>query len=277
MFNKKSIKRYFRQIKAIAEKNIFLELRVKTELITRFLNPLVQLLVLIFIFGLIFNMNSSLNIGYWNANNYTLFLIIAFCIQFSKPVTQRYVYLFSMEKYWKTLSATLVAPVNKLTLLTGILLSEFILISIPIMFLFILALILYPINLLFFLLVLVVFFSIYLTLSSIGLIISAFGISNEKYVPIMYMCLLIIFIFSCANYPKEIFPEFIQFFIVLNPFYYLFDLLRLVWYLGIDFNVAIKLITYVHIIIVLLFTSLTPIISIKLFNSVFKKHGIAGY
>ena len=198
MLKKKVLKRYVRQIIAIVEKNFFLELRYKSYLITRFINPLIQLVVFIFIFGFIFNIRESNSIGYWNTKNYTLFLLVAFAIQFSRTVTQRYANLFMNEKFWKTLSATMVAPVNHFVLLFGILFSELLLISVPIIIIFIIALILFPISIFYIILMLVVFLSIYLILSSIGLLISAFSISNEKFVPYLLIMLRMVFLFSCT-------------------------------------------------------------------------------
>ncbi|MFX1383810.1 MAG: hypothetical protein ACFFBP_15350 [Promethearchaeota archaeon] len=131
-----TIKRYKRQILALIEKDLYLELRFKARVITHFLNPFIQLLVLIFVFGLIFSIRDGYSIGYWNSRNYTLFLLIAFSIQFSRSITEKYNQLFRREKYWKTLSAIMVAPVNRFNLLIGTIGSELVMISIPLIILF---------------------------------------------------------------------------------------------------------------------------------------------
>ena len=277
MLTRRALKRYIRQIYAITEKEILLLLRVKVNFFTSLINPVVQLLVLIFIFGLIFNIREGYNIGYWNSSNFILFLLIAFCIQFSKSIIGKYDNLFATEKYWKTLSANMIAPVHRFTLLTGILISDFIIHSIPLVILFIIAYILFPIPIFFLLLTLLVFFSIYLIFASIGLIIGVFRISNEKYVYYAKFLLQFVFLLSCTNYPKEIFPEFIQSIIILNPFYYIFELLRLTWYLGIDYEVAISYISFTHIIIILVLTIFSPFFSVYLFNRIYHKYGITGY
>jgi len=272
-----SVKRYIRQIFALTEKNIFLEMRFKAHLVSRFLNPIIQLFVLIFVFGLIFNIKEGYSIGYWNSKNYILFLLIAFSIQFSKSIINRYKVLFIREKYWKTLSATMVAPVNRFTLLFGTLVSEMLMNSIPLIIIFIIAYILYPISLFYLFLMLLIYFFIYLIFGALGLLIGVFAISHESLVPYLQIFFRILFLFSCINYPVQIFPELFQFFVYLNPFYYLFDLIRLVWYLGYDYEAAIRLITPTHIISTLLLTILLPIFSIFLFNKVYKKYGITGY
>jgi len=277
MFKKKSVKRSLRQIIAIVEKEVFLALRVKATFFFRFLNPMIQLILFIFIFGIIFNIKSGYSIGYWNGSNFVLFLLLAYIVQFSKAINVKYRNSFVNEKYWKTLSAIMVAPVNRFTLLIGILVSQLILISVPLIFLFILALILYPISILFILLVFLIFISIFLTFAGIGLIIGVFGISYEELEPYANLILRFLFLFSCANYPKELFPPIIQSFIVINPFYYMFDLLRLTWYMGINYEEAISHITVIHIVMVLLLTILIPIIALVLFERIYKKYGITGY
>jgi len=277
MLRIKSIKRYIRQILAFIERDIYLSLRIKSNFFSRFISPIVQLFIFIFIFGAIFNVKKGHAIGYWSESNYTLFLIVAFCIQFSKPLTLKYKQLFINEKYWKTLSAIMVAPVNRFTLLLGILISELIVISIPFLILLALALILYPIPLFNILLILIIFFSIFLIFSAFGLMLGAFAISNEEYVVYLDIFFKFLFMFSCINYPKEIFPDIIQSIIILNPLYYIFDILRLTWYLGINYEEATIFISPLHIIMLVSLTILTPIISLYLFNRVYKKYGITGY
>lgn len=277
MLKRSSLKRYSRQFIAIMERNIYLELYTKSGFLFRYINPLFQLLILVFVFGLIFNIKEGFSLGYWNNKNYILFLLLAFCIQYSIPLTTRFNTILMREKFWKTLSAMMVAPVNRVILLFGILASELVLISVPFAILFIIALILFPISFIYLFLILIIFLSIFLIFASIGLFISAFGISHEEYVQYFSIILRIAILFSCNNYPKEVFPVIIQYFIQLDPLFYFFDLLRLTWYLGLDYEIAIKLITPIHIIVVITSTIVFPIFSIYLFNRVFKKYGITGY
>ena len=97
MIKKEAIKKSIRQIIAIIEKNIFLELRIKANFISRFLNPLIQLFLFLFIFGAFFNINRDYELGYWNGTNYMLFIFLAYCVQFSRSITIKYNQLFSQE------------------------------------------------------------------------------------------------------------------------------------------------------------------------------------
>lgn len=273
-----SIKRSIRQILAITEKEISLQLRVKANFFSRIFEPVLQLVIFFFLFGFIFTVGSSgSTIGYWNRNNFVLFLILAFCIQFSKSIISKYRITLMVEKYWKTLSAIMIAPVNRFTLLVGTLISELAVISIPLCVLLIIAWIFYPISFFYIFLSLIILFSIFITFSSIGLIIGVLGMSHEEYIPYLQIILRFAFLLSCTNYPKEIFPGIIQDIVLLNPFYYMFDLLRLTWYLGINYEVAISHITPLHIIITMSVSIISPIISLYLFDKIYKKYGITGY
>ena len=124
---------------------------------------------------------------------------------------------------------------------------------------------------------LLVFFSILLVFGAIGLLIGAFQISQEGSVSYLQIALRILFLFSCIKYPKELFPKVFQNLILLNPLYYLFDLLRLVWYLGIDYEQAVSIITPIHIVSTILLVILAPLISLYIFEKVYERYGITGY
>lgn len=276
MLHRGFLKRNMRQVYAIVEKDLYLQLRFKSQFLLNLLNPLIQLVVFFFIFGAIFNITGT-NIGYWNSSNYLIFLIIAMSIIYCQPIITKYTQIFMIEKYWKTLSAVIIAPVNRFSILIGILISQILISSIGVAFLFILGIILFPISLFQLIFFLVAFFCILLIFGSIGLILGAFAISNENFQNYYLLIIRFLFLMSCINYPKEIFPEFIQFFINLNPLYYLFDSLRLIWYGGFSPTIASLYISPIHIISFISITILSPIIAVLLFERIYKKHGIVGY
>lgn len=272
-----SFKKIIRQTLAIVEKELYLQFRYKSVVISQILNPLIQIFTLIFIFGIVFNIQTGFSLGYWNANNYVLFILIAFCVQIFRPITEKYFQLFVVEKYWKTLSATLIAPVNKFSLLLGQLISWVVINSVGFVVVFVIALILFPINIFYFLLFLLAFICIWISFASIGLLMGVFGISNENFGTSFSIILRLVFLFTCINYPKEVFPQIVQFFISINPLYYMIDLLRLIWYYGLNPTIAMTFITPIHIITFILSTILLPIVSIAIFEYVYKRYGIAGY
>jgi len=277
MLSPTSLKRSLKQTMALVERNIYLETRFKLVFLTHFLGPIVQILMPLIIFGVIFNINENYQFGYWTSQNYILFMLIAFCIQFLRQINDNFRLLLQREKYWKSLQALMVAPINRYVLLFGFLISEMILISIAFSAFFILAIILFPINIFYVILVLLLFLCSAIIFGSIGLITGILIITKEGWLGVFSLGLKILFWLSCFSYPLQIFPEFLQFFILFNPLYYIIDLVRLTWLMGIDPSLALTFLTPTHIIIMTLFTVFLPIISVYLFNKFYDRFGISGY
>ena len=277
MLTRKSVRRNITQTAAIIERNIYFEMRFKLNLFTSFLNPFVRILMPLIIFGAIFSISADFSFGYWIGENYLLFLLIAFCAQFLRRIVENFSQLFFREKFWKTLQALMVAPINRYVLLFGILISEMILLSIPFVVFLIIALIIFPISILNLLIVLLLFFCLAIFFGSLGLIIAVLVVTKEGIYRIFKIGLTFLYWLSCVSYPLHIFPEIIQNVILLNPLYYFIDLIRLIWLMGIDYNLAISFLSPLHIIVVSIFTILLPILSVVLFNIFYKKYGITGY
>jgi len=252
-------------------------MRFKIVLLTSFLDPFIRILMPVIVFGAIFSISGDYSFGYWSGQNYLLFLLIAFCIQFLRRIVENFRQLFLREKFWKTLQALMVAPINQYVLLFGILISEMILLSIPFTVFLIVGLIIFPISILNLLIVLVLFFCLALFFGSLGLIVAVLIVTKEGTYRVVKIGLSFLYWLSCVTYPLQIFPEFVQNVIVLNPLYYFIDLIRIVWLMGIDYNLAISFLSPLHIIVVALFTILLPIFSVVLFNLFYKKFGISGY
>ena len=271
------LKQNITRIYALIEKEIYLQTRFKSQLIINLINPIIQLVVYFFLFGAIFSIQEGISLGYWNSSNFLLFLFIAMSISYCQPIVDKYAQIFIQEKYWKTLSAIIIAPVNRFSLLIGILLSQIAISSVGVIILLTFAIILYPISISMLFLFLFVYFGILIVFGSIGLIVGAYAISNENFKNYYTLVVRILFLMSCINYPKELFPEIITFAISLNPLYYLFDFLRLIWYSGISPAVAVPYILPIHIITFILLVVLSPIIAVFLFERIYKKYGIIGY
>jgi len=262
---------------AVVEKYLKLETRFKIQFLMKFVSPIINTLIPFFMFGVIFSINSNYAIGSWTSTNYILFSLIAFIIHFSRDILKSYNLEFQREKFWKTLPATLIAPVSPYFWLLSILITQFFLVLIPITFIIIIIYILFPIEIWIFLLFLGIYILILIIFSGFGLIIATFSISSENISKLFLTIWTITFWLSCVSFPLEIFPELIQFIIKLNPFYYFFDLLRIIWWVGIDSTEALIYITPTHIIITLCFAISMPIIGVYLFNRIYKKFGIKGY
>ena len=277
MVSKKSLRINIKQIKALVERNIYLEIRFKTLIFTRYFTPFVQILMPLIIFNVIFTIREDYLFGYWTGLNFILFLFIAFCVQFLRKIVFNFSQLFNRERYWKTLQALMVAPINRYVLLFGFLIAEMILVSIPFILFFIIAYIIFPINILYLFLVILSFLSISILFGCLGLILGMLVITKEGLYSIFNLGLTFLFWLSCMSYPLQIFPEIVQSIILLNPVYYFIDIIRIFWLMGLDYNLAITFLTPIHIIVVVGCTIILPIFSVYLFNTFYDKFGISGY
>ena len=277
MVSKKSLRTNIKQINALVERNIYLEFRFKLRVAIQFITPFIQILMPLIIFNVIFIIREDYQFGYWTGLNFILFLFIAFCIQFLRKIAANFVTFFNREKYWKTLQALMIAPVNRYVLLFGFLMSELILVSIPFAIFFIIAYILFPINIFFLLLVILGFLCLAIIFGCIGLIMGILLITKEGIYSVFNLGLTFLFWLSCISYPLQIFPEIIQSIILWNPLYYFIDAIRIFWLMGLDYNLAITFLTPIHIIIIVGGTIILPIFSVYLFNTFYDKFGISGY
>ncbi len=273
MINWNFIRENLSQILALTEKNIKLELRYKFGLILSYVMNILSIFTPLIIMGNIFELRTT--IGSWSSNNFLIFQFLAYNIWLLSRITNIFPGQFRMEKYWKTLPALIVGPFNRLNLLFGIFFSQLVLISVPFIFFFILGCLVYPISILTIIFIIIIYFFVALIFSGIGLILGIFAISNENIWNLLSSSLLFIYWFSCISYPFEIFPEYIQNIIILNPLYYIFDLLRIAW---IQNNGFIIINSYpFHFIILISTAVILPIIGVLLFNLIYKKYGITGY
>jgi len=273
MINWKSIRGNLSQIIALTEKNVKLELRYKFGLIISYSINIISIFTPLILMSNIFDLRDT--VGSWTRNNFLLYQFLAYNIMLLSGITNIFPGQFRMEKYWKTLPALIVGPFNRFNLLLGIFFSQLILISFPFVLFFIIGCIIYPISISTIVFLVIIFFLIALIFSGIGLILGIFAISNENIWNFLRFSLLLIYWFSCISYPFEIFPEFIQNIINLNPLYYIFDLSRITWIQNSGFIVVGSY--PFHFIILICTAIVLPVIGVFLFNIIYKKYGITGY
>ncbi len=277
MLKKKDISDSIIQLYALIEKDLKLRLRYKTEFFIEYFTPLIMIFFPLIIFSTLFNIEENIFGGYFSSKNYILFILLAYCIECLLVLLWSYKSMFNDEKVWQTVKGLLIAPTSKYHILLGHLIAGLIAKSLPIIIIFIICLFFFPISFFYFLLVVIVFLSLSIVIASIGFIIGLFKLVNENVSATLTISISMISFFSCLFYPIEIFPEFLQFIVKLNPLYYFFDLLRLVWWAGIDLQMALHYITINHIIIVVAFSILMPLATSYLFFKIYYKYGIGGY
>ena len=273
MINRKVIKNRLSKILALIEKNVKLNIRFKFALIFSFITPIISILMPLIIFGQFFEFNPQF--GPWNISNYLIFPLIAYNINLLKGMISEFPIQLRMEKFWKTLPALLIGPFNRYYLLFGIFFSHLIVISVPFIIFFVIGFIYYPISFFTVIAILGTYFLIALIFSGLGLIMGVFAISKENIWRFLLFSMNLIFWASCITYPFEFFPGLIQDIINLNPLYYIFDFIRLIW---IENNFIITLTTHsLHFYVLISLTIVIPLIGVKIFNEIYKKYGIVGY
>lgn len=225
------------------------------------------------IMGQFLNFNSDF--GPWGRDNYAVYQFLAYNIFLLQGIVTKFPAQLNQEKFWQTLPALIIGPFNRINLLFGIFFSHLILISIPFSIFFILALIILPISFMTIISILFFYLLLALTYSGIGLIIGIFAISKENMWQILTFIFSLIIWFSCVTYPFEIFPGILQDIINLNPFYHIFDFLRIVWF---ENNILTSIMNHINQFMILILCAISfPLIGVYIFNIIYRKYGIIGY
>jgi len=269
----KAAKDNLSQILAITEKNFRLRLRVRISLFFSFVSPIIMIIMPLIIMGKFFEYND--NFGPWTEANFLIFPFLAYNIALLKSIIKVFPTNLRQEKYWQTLQCLIIAPFNRFNLLFGMFLSQVLIVSIPFFIFIIICYFIYPISFFTLFFVLFLFLLIALIFSGIGIIMGIFAISHEEMWAILSFLLTLVFWASCLTYPFDIYPDFLQFLIRLNPFYYMFDVVRLTW---IENNILLTLQLYpFNFAIIFSCAIILPILGVIVFNYIYKKYGIVGY
>ena len=264
------------QIEALVIKEFKLKTRFKVKFIVSIITPVLAFIIPFLIFRKIFQAVGDASFGIWTPHNYIIFLLTGIFVSLILQLVPAFGSMFLSEKYWKTLQGFFMAPVKTSQFLISKLIAELIILAVPLMIVFVSCFLIAGFSLISIFFIFLLFFSSCILISSIGLAIGSFRISKEGNFTLYMTILQFFFIFSCYKYPMEFFPEYLDFLIIFNPFYYFWDLIRYI----ILYDVSYVLFNpdfIVHFIVVISFTILAPILSIYFFNYVFKKYGITGY
>ena len=216
MFKKKNVIANIIQIYSLSIKDLKLRVRYKSEFIVEFVSPLTALFFPWIIFNKLFNLEENAFGTYYSKDNFLLFLMLAYCVTSLLFLLWHYKDLFYDEKTWKTLSAIIVAPVRKINILIGYLLSGLISKMLPLLFIIFLCYLLYPIPIFNLFLVILILFCIALTFAGMGFILGVFEVVNEDISASLAVGISFISLVSCLYYPITIFPDEYHFLIKLN-------------------------------------------------------------
>lgn len=181
------------------------------------------------------------------------------------------------EKFWQTINAILLAPINRLSLIFGVGLAEFIAIFPSLTLFIIVCFMLMPISLVHLGLVLFALLLLFLIALSMGLMAGCAGLFNENAVPIFGYIRVVVVFFSCFYYPIEVLriPQLGQIGSILptiaylNPIYQAVTVLRSAWLHGV--------VPFDSLIYVLFFAIIAPLAAVYIFRRLFKALSVQGY
>lgn len=269
-------KKYLYQLETLVIKDIKLNARYKIKFLVAIIVPFTSFLIPFLIFRKIFEAIGDETFGIWTPENYIIFILTGVFVVVILGLLSRYGKSLLREKYWRTLPGIFMSPVNIYSILLSRLVSELLIYVIPLTLIFILCFIITGASIITILAMIVIYLMAALFIASIGLAIGSFRMSIEGDYNLLFFFIKFFLIFSCYKYPREFYPEYLDFLIIYNPFYYFFDLLRIVLILGFE-NIIFDPKYLNHFIILITFTILAPILSIWFFSYIYKKYGITGY
>lgn len=271
-----SIKDNLKLLSALVIKEFKLKFRYKYKFILSIINPSLGFIIPYLVFRKLFQALGDDSFGIWTPQNYVIFILTGIIVVLIINIISIYGKSFLQEKYWKTLSGIFMSPLNISLFLIAKLVTELLVLGIPLVVVFIVCFIITQASFISILAILGIFFCSCFFIASLGLAIGSFRISIEGNYTVLFTIIQFFLIFSCYKYPRDFFPWYLQFIININPFYYYWDLMRNIFVFGFDF-VLFNPNFLIHLIIILSFTTVFPILSIKFFNIVYRKYGITGY
>ncbi|MFH1225416.1 MAG: ABC transporter permease [Candidatus Diapherotrites archaeon] len=212
------------------------------------------------------------------SQNFVVFLVLGMLADvFFFSGWSTFLQKFTAEKYWQTVDATLLAPINRLSLIFGVGLAEAISLFPSTLMFLALCFFLMPISFVNLALVLFALLLLFTVSLSIGLIVGCAGLFNENFVPLFgYMRIVVVF-FSCFYYPLEVLrvPQFgaiggiLPTIAYFNPIYQGVNVIRSIWLHGI--------VPFEPLMYLLFFAVVAPLAAVYLFRRLFRVMSVQGY
>lgn len=266
---------------AIAEKETKLALRFKFSFFAESLiTPLIRIIPFLLVYSgffLIGGEGAKIG-GEVTSQNYVVFLILGMLADvFFYTGWSTFLGRFMNEKYWQTIDAILLAPINRISLIIGVGLADFIALC-PSLFLFILFCIFtIPIPLVDLSLVLFALILLFSVSLSIGLIVGCTALFNENLTPLFGYARIIAVFFSCFYYPIEVLRmpalgelgNILPAIAYINPIYQINYIIRSIWLQGV-----IPLNSFIY---ALFFAVVAPLAAVYIFRRLFKVLSVQGY
>ncbi|MAG21715.1 MAG: hypothetical protein CL943_00220 [Candidatus Diapherotrites archaeon] len=260
---------------AIAEKEIKLSLRFKIPFFTgSMVEPFIRIAPFLLVYFGFFSAGAQ-SFGGVTESNFVVFLILGMLIDLVLVEGYTRLYIrFMEEKYWQTIEAMLLAPINKLSLLGGQALSLLVGLF-PSMLLFLgVSFVLIPTTIQNIILSIAVVAMVMSIALSIGLIYASSALFNENFDPLFKYARVGLVFISCFYYPITIFDtipvlSLLKPIVIANPLYQAITIIRSAWIYG---TIEVASVAYVAA-----FAIIAPLLAVFIFNKLWKKLNIQGY
>jgi len=265
------MRKFALEVFAIMIKELRLAIRFRIGyFFSNLVNPVVGMIPVFLIYYGFLHYSGAQSFAGINLDNYINFLIFGIlAYAFFSVGSRTFSIRFSEEKYWKTIEAIFVAPINYISIIIGTGLSE-LLRLIPTMFLFLgMASIFIAPTPITFILVIITLLLMFLLCLSIGLIYGSVSLSNENYDPLFGYFFAGWSMISCFIYPIGIIPKEFELIILVNPLYHAVNFMREAW--------INQLILWDSLLYVIGFAIIMPIIAVIVFKFAWKRLGVHGY
>ena len=178
---------------------------------------------------------------------------------------------FIEEKYWMTIHGILISPASKYYMLFGVIIETAVRGLVTAGIFFILAYITFPTALLNFLLAFLIFIIGLVAGVGISLLNGTVHLINENYTIFFDYFLYIIVFLSTYSITMELYPNFLQPIININPLYQIIQLTRIIWAGEFTINLIWP------IIYVILFAVASVLLGVYFFTKMTRRFGVHGY
>lgn len=281
------MKKFLNDCITICEKEILLALRFKLGFFfDHLVGPIIRIIPFLLIYqGVFFFIGTDYQIGQVSSANFIVYLLIGMLLDVYFTVgSTSFTNKFMSEKYWQTIEAMLLAPINKFTLIIGVGLSDALAILPNFLIFGTISYLILPIGLEKIVVILLLLALFFLLSLSIGLVFGSIALFNEGLVPLTGYIKTGILFLSCFYYPISLIPVVTKYNIFqsiakLNPIYQGGNILREVWINGAvpQNELIFETFSINPLLYFMFFAIIAAPIAVFVFEKLWKLLGIQGY
>ncbi len=250
------------------------------------ISPMISFFPLFFLYGgFFFYFNKDLiTVNRYNYGAWILMGIIFF--QFCNRMLIRYENVFVREKYWHTIEFTLLAPINRYSVLFGFVIQNILEQTAISIILAIVAFLYSPtlIPNIFLIFIVLAFFSS--GVAGLGILRGVIALSNENFMSLFGLLSFVFLFLSSYSIPIELFPLPIAMVIRINPLYMELALIRNIWFYPLTWfsDIFVNSLTlnffginFFDIIYIVCFNLIAIVLGMYFFDRIWERFGIHGF